>query len=85
MALVFMAACSSDGDGQHAYRITDPDAGVDAAESCTVDAGAADCCRFLPDTNAVVACVALPAGSCGVIACRLPDCSYERINACGAN
>lgn len=85
LVLAFFAACGVD-DTRHAHRLADaPDAGVmpvDAAH-CPLDAGVNDCCRFYPNTAAVAACVNLPANTCGVIECRLEDCSLAEINACG--
>ena len=71
------------------HFIEGPDAGVDApADACVndVDAGADDCCRFLPDFDAVRACALpqLPAGSCAELVCFQHDCSHVEVTLCAA-
>jgi hypothetical protein len=43
------------------------------------------CCLLYPDENAIRACAQpnFPVGSCGVVACQIPDsCAFARINVC---
>lgn len=47
------------------------------------DSSEPSCCDLLPDLEAVVACVKLPAGSCGHLVCFQSDCSYQQIPVCG--
>lgn len=60
------------------------DAGTEPApDAGPVTAEAPSCCDLLPDQDAVRSCVALPAGTCGVIACPNPGGGFTKINACG--
>jgi hypothetical protein len=62
-----------------------PDARTDATPDACVYApqDASSCCDLLPDQAAFATCVAMPAGSCGVVICWKPDCSLERHDVCG--
>lgn len=67
-------------------ELVGPDAAVDAECIPPGDAAADSCCRFAPDEKAIGSCFAttLPPGTCGVIACERVDCTFLRVNACGA-
>lgn len=70
---------TSCGDNRQVVTLLDapPDAGPDCAPP-DPDAGAT-CCSLYPDEDAIRACAktSLPPGSCGVLACPVPDACGE--------
>lgn len=77
--IVFVIAC---GDNRQVAHLLDapPD-----GEACDLDATAnTGCCALYPDADAIRACAVdtFPVGSCGVLACMAPDCTFLRVNVC---
>lgn len=69
------------GDNRQVAHLLD--AAPDAA--CVAeDASASSCCALAPDEDAIRACAVptFPEGSCGVLACVRPDCTFLRVNVC---
>lgn len=80
LLLMVLGACTV-----HDPHVRLLDAAVDARPDACIelDAGPDDCCRLLPDQDAVRACGAPPPGACGDVVCRLSDCSLLVLNVCG--
>lgn len=76
--LLFLACCGaveSRPDARTIAVLQDDAAIADAAADAWPDAEVAPCCRLLPDTGAVIACVAelVPPGTCFAYVCPGPE------------
>jgi hypothetical protein len=85
LLLLCLVACGDNlSDGHVVLLDAMPDAELDCA-SPDPDAGVT-CCRFAPDEDAIRACAkpTFAEGSCGVVACEIPDTCDEflRVNVC---